>query len=113
ELEDILRDAASNPRTLNDDFYVRQIERITPDRLRELETATGVAMATSHVDLGRIQTQDYRSEERRLMPEYVETFFLNAAAHVGLRVDQRADGLYRIEHVQQKFRAQTLPSVRR
>lgn len=113
DLEEILREAAHNPRHLSDDYYVRQIERIVPDRLRELEQATGVAMATSHVDLGRIQAEDYRSEERRLMPEYVEKYFLAVANVVGLRVEQRADTLYRVEHVPQKFRATTLNSVKR
>ncbi|MCA9904227.1 MAG: DUF3883 domain-containing protein, partial [Anaerolineae bacterium] len=113
DLEEILREAAYNPRSISDEYYVQQIERINPDRLRELEQATGVAMATSHVDLGRIQAQDYRSEERRLMPEYVEQYFLTAAEVVGLRIEQRADTLYRVEHVPQKFRATTLNSVKR
>ncbi len=113
DLEDILREAAYHPRTLQDTYYTDQIEQISADRLRELERATGVAMATSHVDLGRIQTQDYQSEERRLMPEYVEQFFVNAATLVGLRVERRADGLYRIEHVPAKFRATALSSARR
>lgn len=113
DLENILREAASNPRGLDDEFYLQQIERINPEALQRLERATGVAMATSHVDLSRIQAQDFLSEERRLMPEYVEQFFLEAAKMVGLAVDQRADGLYRIEHVPQRFRATTLASVRR
>lgn len=113
DLENILRDAASNPRGLDDEFYLQQIERIDPEELQRLERATGVAMATSHVDLSRIQAQDFLSEERRLMPEYVEKFFLEAAKAVGLAVEQRADGLYRIEHVPQRFRANTLTSVRR
>lgn len=113
DLEDILREAAYNPRRIDDKFYLEQIERISPDRLQELEQATGVAMATSHVDLGRIQAQDYRSEERRLMPEYVEKYFKAAAELVGLRVEQRADTLYRVEHVSQQFRATTLNSVKR
>ncbi len=113
DLEAILREAAYNPRHINDDFYVQQIERIRPERLRELEQATGVAMATSQVDLSYIQAQDFRSEEQRLMPEYVEKYFLKAAETVGVRVERRADSLYRIEHVPQKLRASTLPSARR
>ncbi|MBK8032214.1 MAG: DUF3883 domain-containing protein [Chloroflexi bacterium] len=113
DLEDMLREAAYNPRSLNDDFYLQQIERINPERLRELEQATGVAMATSHVDLGRIRARDYRSEERRLMPEYVEEFFLSAAKRVNLTVERRADRLLRIEHVPIRLRATTLNSVKR
>ncbi|NOG48692.1 MAG: hypothetical protein HND48_03995 [Chloroflexi bacterium] len=52
DLEDILREAATNPRSISDEYYLRQIEQISPERLAELEKATGVAMATSHVDLG-------------------------------------------------------------
>ena len=33
------------------------------------------------------------------MPRYVEQHFLNAAREIGLRVEARADGLYRVEHV--------------
>jgi superfamily II DNA or RNA helicase len=113
DLENILREAAYHPRHIDDDFYAQQIEHISADRLHELETATGVAMATSHVDLSHVQAQDYLSEERRLMPEYVEKYFLAAAQAVGLQVAQRADGLYRVDHVPQKFRATTLNSVRR
>ena len=113
DLEEILREAAYNPRGLDDDFYKRQIERISAGRLAELERATGVALATGHVDLGHIQATDYRSEERRLMPEYVERFFKAAAEEVGLRVEQRADSLYRIEHVPRRFRETSLRSVKR
>jgi len=113
DLEEILREAAYNPRSLSDDFYLQQIERINPERLRELEQATGVAMATSHVDLGRIRARDYRSEERRLMPEYVQEFFIGAAKRIGLNVERRADMLFRVEHVPIRLRATTLTSVKR
>jgi superfamily II DNA or RNA helicase len=113
DLENILREAAYNPRGLNDEFYLQQIERINPEELHRLERATGVAMATSHVDLSRIQAQDFISEERRLMPEYVEKYFLAAAERIGLTIVPRADALYRVEHVSQRVRANTLNSVRR
>ncbi len=113
DLESMLREAAYNPRHITDDFYVQQIEHIEPERLRDLEQATGVAMATSHVDLSHIQAQDFRSEEQRLMPEYVEKYFLAAALALGVRVEQRADGLYRVEHVPQKLRATSLRSAKR
>ncbi|MHB8629988.1 MAG: helicase-related protein [Aggregatilineales bacterium] len=113
DLEGILRGAAYNPRTINDNYYLQQIEKIRPERLRDLELATGVAMATSHVDLSRIQAQDFRSEEQRLMPEYVQKYFLSAAKTIGMRIEQRADELYRIEHVPLKLRATTLRSAKR
>ena len=111
KLEEMLREAAYNPRRI--DEYEDQIQRISPERLKEFEEATGIAMATSHVDLRHIREQDYRSEERRLMPEYVEDFFIKAAEKVGLKVDPRADTLWRIQYVPERFRSTTLHSVKR
>ena len=110
-LEEMLREAVYNPRRLED--YKDQIERISPERLKQLEEATGVALATSSVDFPYVREKDLRSEERRLMPEYVEAFFLEAAKRVGLRVDRRADGLYRIDHVPERLRSTTLQAVKR
>ncbi len=110
-LEEMLREAAYNPKRI--DEYTDQIQRMSPDRLKELEEATGVAMATGHVDFGRIQNQDFRSEERRLMPEYVRDFFFQAAKKVGLKVEQRADTLWRVDYVPERFRSPGLQAVRR
>lgn len=110
DLEEMLREATYNPKRLEE--YEYKIERLSADRLRELEEATGVALATSKLDLAPIRQQDYRSEERRLMPQYVERFFLAAAEATGLRVEQRADTLLRIEHVPERFRAPSLHAVR-
>ena len=110
-LEEMLREAAYNPTRLAD--YMDQIERISPEKLKQFEQATGVAMATSSVDLSRVREQDFRSEERRLMPEYVEKFFLQAAEVAKLRVEPRADALWRVGHVPGRLRATTLHSVKR
>jgi hypothetical protein len=71
-----------------------------------------VALATSKVALALTRQQDYRSEERRLMPQYVEQFFLRAAERTGLRVEQRADTLLRVEYVPERFRAPSSQAVR-
>ena len=71
-----------------------------------------MALATSKVDLALTRQQDYRSEERRLMPQYVEQFFLRAAERTGLRVEQRADTLLRVEYVPERFRAPSSQAVR-
>jgi superfamily II DNA or RNA helicase len=111
DLEEMLREATYNPKRLEE--YEYKIAHLSPERLRQLEEATGVALATSKVDLALTRQQDYRSEERRLMPQYVEQFFMRAADRTGLRVEQRADALLRIEHVPERFRAPSLQAVRR
>lgn len=110
-LDDVLRDATYNPRLLED--YEDDIERLDETKLTEYEQATGIALAKSTVDLSRIRGADYDSEEKRLMPEFVEEFFLASAKHVGLKHARRVNpALLRIEHVPQKFRARDLVAVR-
>jgi len=109
-LEDMLREAAYNPTKLSD--YQAQIDAISYERLKQYEEETGVALATRHVDLSRIRPRDWRSEERRLMPEFVERFFLRAAERISLRVEPRADSLWKVEHVPQRLRSPGLQSVR-
>jgi superfamily II DNA or RNA helicase len=110
-LPDMLREAAVDPRRLDD--YLDQIDRIDPDRLKEYEQATGIALARGHVDFSGFQQQNLEVEERRLMPKYVEEQFIAAAKRIGLRVEPRADGLWRIEHVLADLRSERLASVRK
>jgi superfamily II DNA or RNA helicase len=110
-LPEMLRDAAYDPGRLDD--YLDQIDRIDPDKLREYEQATGIALARSHVNFESFEHANLEAEEHRLMPEYVARYFLAAASLIGLRVEQRADGLWRIEHVPQDLRSDRLESARR
>jgi SNF2 family DNA or RNA helicase len=110
-LPEMLREAANDPRRL--DEYLDQIERIDPQRLLQYEQATGIALARANVDFSGFQTANAEAEERRLMPRYVEQHFLNAAREVGLKVEARADGLYRVEHVLADLRSDRLACVRR
>jgi superfamily II DNA or RNA helicase len=110
-LPDILREAANDPRRL--DEYLDQIERVDPAKLLQYEKATGIALARANVDFSGFQAKNAEAEERRLMPRYVEQHFLNAAREIGLKVEPRADGLYRIEHVLADLRSDRLATVRR
>jgi superfamily II DNA or RNA helicase len=110
-LPEILREAANDPRRL--DEYLDQIERVDPKRLLQYEQATGIALARANVDFSGFQTANAEAEERRLMPRYVEQHFVNAAREIGLRVEPRADGLYRVEHILADLRSDRLVSVRR
>jgi SNF2 family DNA or RNA helicase len=110
-LPDMLRDAAYDPRRL--DEYLDQIDRIDPAKLQTYEEATGIALARSHVDFSTFQRRNLEVEEKRLMPRYVEAQFVEAARQVGLRVEPRADGLWRIDHVLVDLRSERLHAVRR
>jgi len=110
-LPDMLREAAFDPRRLDD--YLDQIQRIDPQRLKQYEQATGIALARANVDFSAFQQANAEAEERRLMPRYVEDHFIKASAAVGLKVEPRADGLWRVEHVLADLRSDRLQSVRR
>lgn len=110
-LSEMLRDGAYDPRRLAD--YIDQIDRMDPGKLKEYEEATGIALARAHVDFSAFQRQNLEAEERRLMPRYVEAQFIAAAREVGLRVEPRADGLWRVEHVPADLRSERLQSVQR
>jgi len=110
-LPEILREAAYDPRRL--DEYIDQIDRIDPAKLKQYEEATGIALARSHVDFTGFQRLNLEVEEKRLMPRYVEAQFIAAAREVGLRIEARADGLWRVEHVPADLRSERLQSVHR
>jgi hypothetical protein len=59
-----------------------------------------------------VRGTDIRSQEQRLMPEYIQKFFLRAAEREKLTIRQRADGLYAIEHVPMRLRDRHLPTAR-
>ncbi len=110
-LPDMLREVAYEPRRLDD--YLDVIEQIDPELLERYEDATGIALARAHVDFSAFARANLEAEERRLMPRYVESYFLDAAKAVGLRTEARADGLWRIEHVLADLRSERLAAVRR
>ena len=110
-LPEILREAAYDPRRLED--YINQLDRLDPNRLAEYERATGIALARGFVDFTGFQRRNLEIEERRLMPRYVEDHFVTAAREVRLRVEPRADGLWRVEHVLAELRSDRLQSAAR
>ncbi len=110
-LPEMLREAAYEPRRLAD--YLDQIDRMDDGVLERYEQATGIALAREHVDLASFARASLEAEERRVMPRYVESHFIEAARTIGLRVEPRADGLWRVEHVLADLRSDRLGSVRK
>ncbi len=110
-LPEMLREVAYDPRRLEE--YIDQIDRIDPAKLKEYERATGIALARASVDFTGFQSRNLEVEERRLMPRYVEAQFVAAAREVGLRIEPRADGLWRVDHVSADLRSERLQAVRR
>jgi superfamily II DNA or RNA helicase len=110
-LPEMLRDAALDPRRLED--YIDQIMAMDPSRLQQYEDATGIALARANVDFSGFQHANAEAEEKRLMPRYVEDHFVKASNAIGLRVEPRADSLWRVEHVLSDLRSDRLSSIRK
>jgi superfamily II DNA or RNA helicase len=111
DFERLVKDTLLNPGRI--EAAKQQINRMTAEKYQEYQQATGIALARRHVDMDWVRERDFTSEERRLMPEYVEAYFLDAAEQVRLRVERRADTLLRIEHVPLALRSDDLASVTR
>lgn len=109
DLAEILREAAYHPHRLEE--YLERIEAIDPEKLKKYEEMTGIALARAYVDFHAFQKSNFVAEEKRLMPEYVEKYFRKAAELTGLKVEPRADGLWRIPYVPAPFRSEQLKSV--
>jgi len=109
-LPEMLREVAYDPRRLED--YLDQIQRMDAKKLKAYEEATGIALAKSSVDFSNFQRVNVEVEEKRLMPKYVESFFVKAASEVSLKVEPRADGLWRVPHVLADLRSDRLEATR-
>jgi hypothetical protein len=57
-------------------------------------------LATQYVNVAAMVSRRQQSKENRLTPAFIRTFFLSAIeAHFPSRIEQRADGFWRIRHV--------------
>lgn len=94
-LRDLILEAITNKRSLDD---ILQDFDLVPDEeaIRRTKEAALESLATRHVDLTRILGETRRARENRLVPEYIERFFLKAADKLGLEVERRKDGFLRI-----------------
>lgn len=109
--EEVLREAAINPRRAAD--FVDKVQRLSKADFERFRETTQVALARRQLDLAQLNQKTQLHEDLRLMPEYVERFFTVAAKATGLEMDQRADGLGRIQAVPARFRSHMLRAVQR
>jgi len=97
-LKDLIVEAVANRRSLED--IVAEIEAI-PDQeaVRQARDAALEGLATRHIDFRWVLGEERRARENRLVPEYIERFFQRACRYLGVTVEQRRDGLWRVPNV--------------
>jgi superfamily II DNA or RNA helicase len=97
-LQDLIIDAITNKRSMDD--ILKDIERIPDEEaIRRAKEATLEGLATKHIDLTRILGETRIAKENRLVPEYIEKFFLKASDKLGIKVEKRKDDFWRIASV--------------
>lgn len=102
-LKELIVEAIANRRTL--DEIIREIEAV-PDReaVERVRQAALEGLAIRHIDLQRIMGEERLARENRLVPEYIEKFFERACCLLGISLEQRADGLWRVPQVPYELR---------
>jgi hypothetical protein len=106
-LDGLIREAILNRRSLDD--ILAEIDFIDSDAARAAaRDALGEALATSHIDLTYIDGESRDSRERRLTPEYVERFFVDALRELGGRIESGKDVTWRLEKVPLEVRKTAL-----
>lgn len=102
-LDDLLKDAIFNQRRMEE--IEGQIDAIEAGHARQtLERAFLTSLATRHIDYTGVLRDTLEAEENRLVPEYVEDFFLRAFRHLGGRISRREDGTYNVSSVPYELR---------
>ncbi len=103
-LEQLFREALAQRRSFEE--IRREVEaRLDERALQRIQEAALEGLATRHIDLSRLRREVDEAREQRLMPEYIERFFLEAFRELGGKVERRADGLWRIEWVPARVRS--------
>jgi len=101
--QDLIIEAVTNVRSM--DANLKDMEKVTDqqaiDRAKE---ATLEGLATKDIDLTRILGETRTAKENRLVAEYIEKFFLKASEKMGISVEKRKDGFWRVSSVPYELR---------
>ncbi|BAF60622.1 hypothetical DNA/RNA helicases [Pelotomaculum thermopropionicum SI] len=104
-LKDLILEAIAGRRTMEE--ILAEIERVPDEEaIRRVKEATMEALATRHLDLSRIVGEQRIARENRLVPEYIEKFFLRAAQKLEIKCEKRHDGFWRVSSVPFEVRHQ-------
>lgn len=97
-LDTLIREAILSRRSL--DAILAEIEVVDSEAAKAAaRQALGESLATPHIDMAFIDAEGRESKERRLTPEYVERFFVDALRYLGGRIVPGRDRDWRLDAV--------------
>lgn len=101
-LEEILRDAITGQRRIEEIYEI--VDEIKPDELKKtIEKIFMTNLATRHIDYSGMMQRLHEAEENRLMPEYIEDYFLRAFSQFSGEFEKGEDA-YKIKSVPYELR---------
>lgn len=104
DLTSLLKDAVFSQRRMEEIEF--EIEQVDEDTTRQtLEDVMMNSLATQHVDYSGLMEEQMKAKENRLVPEYVQDYFLRAFDYLGGEVTEIEHG-YRIDSVPYEIRHQ-------
>jgi hypothetical protein len=101
QLEKMVRDMYAHNNMTEELIKQRIVEQVDTERFRNITNSTLEGLAKRELNLSVIVGKSAEAKERRLVPEVIEDFFLNAAPIAGVQISETAKGrhLYRIGRV--------------
>jgi len=101
QLERMLRDMYAHNQMTEELIKQRIVEQVDPEHFRSITNSTLEGLAKRELNLSAIVGKSAEAKERRLVPEVIEDFFLQAAPITGVEVGEQAKGqhTYRIPKV--------------
>jgi superfamily II DNA or RNA helicase len=101
-LTELLKDAIFNQRRMEEIEF--EIEKVDEETTREtLDTVFMSSLATRHIDYTGLVKEQLKAKENRLVPEYVQDYFLRGFDFVGGQYSKLETG-YRIDSVPYELR---------
>lgn len=96
-LEEIIRDAITGQRRMEEIYEI--VDEINPAELKKkMDQIFMTSLATRHIDYAGITRNVQEADENRLMPEYIQDYFLRAFKRFGGEYKEDGD-TYRIKSV--------------
>ncbi len=96
KFEDVMKKAILN-RITQEEF--EKIDKIDLNAKEKLAKASEEALATRFVDLDKFKEKKELAEEYRLIPEYIEQFFIEGFRYFDGKIQKIREDVYRIEEV--------------
>ena len=101
QLEKMLRDMYAHNQMTEELIKQRIVEQVDPEHFRSITNSTLEGLAKRELNLSAIVGKSAEAKERRLVPEVIEDFFLQAAPVTGVEVNEQGKGqhTYRVLRV--------------